>query len=295
MQYNSLIVGPGAIGSLVCAQSQQLGPVYVYQHRANQELATILKSGAHNISLPWQLLSENKTQIDIIWICCKAFHSELVTRTLLGKHPDAVAILLHNGLGPQQALSKEFGNRVVWGATTCAALKSTDGLYEQTSFGQTNIGLLHNQSIPQNLFQALTEHSSHNTLNIIQSSDIESILWQKILVNAAINPITATHQIKNGELIHGSFDEDIFGICHEIELIMAALNLKPISNAIEIVRQVATISAQNRSSMAEDIRLKRQTEINFINGYLIKTGEDLNICTPFLRKWYKAIELKSNY
>jgi len=287
---NSLIIGPGAIGSLVCAHIQRYSSVFVYPHKEPMVLAKQLQTGEQITPLNWTLLTSKSANIDIIWVCCKAPLAFNIVNKLLPSFPTATVALLHNGMGPQEELTNLYPGRIICGSTTCGALKVNSTTYKQTSFGLTNIGLWGTTNRGKLISQHIDQITQWDgLLNFKKTTNIINMLWQKILINAAINPITAAHQIRNGELLEKTFEADIQGICTEISVIMTKLGLPPLENAVEIVRHVATISAQNRSSMAEDVRLGQKTEIDYINGYLIKTAEQLGISTPFLVKWYKQI------
>lgn len=287
----SLVAGPGAIGSLVGAHCQRFGPTFVYPHRDNLTLPTTLHSAQQRIALSWRKLDASQDEIDVIWICCKASHVETTAHTLLTQYPSAVAILLHNGMGPQEALTQRFGSRVIWGTTTCGALKMDAFTYSQTSHGTTSVGLPKGLTRPAAAKLLARLMSQPGTLNLQQSESMESVLWQKLLINAVINPLTAANQIPNGELLNPSFHAQITALCDEISALMQQLGLPAINDPVAVVKHVATLSAQNRSSMAEDIRLKRRSENEYINGYLIKKAKPFGLSVPHLKKWYKKIAL----
>ena len=77
---------------------------------------------------------------------------------------------------------------------------------------------------------------------------------------------------------------------------MKAENIDPPKDPVAFVKSVARLTHQNRSSMAQDIYFKRRTEIDFINGFLIKQAKINQIKTPNLEFWYSAVTRKStNY
>jgi 2-dehydropantoate 2-reductase len=291
---NSLIVGPGAIGSLVCGHVQTFSQVFAYPHRANITLADELITNTGPVTLNWTIQPTESPRIDVIWVTCKANQVIETVAPLLERHADAIAILLHNGLGPQEALKSMFNARVLLGSTTCGALKSSQTQFTQTSFGQTDI------DFPSSPYKAsaigkLLQTPANNLgpLNIQSNSDLNATLWKKVLINACINPLTAYFQVQNSHLLEPQYADEISNLCYEINSIMAHKGMVPIENPEELVRTVAKLSAQNWSSMAVDVKEKRQTEIDYINGYLIKQAETLGLSTPNLKKWYKRIATAS--
>ena len=304
-----LIVGPGAIGSLVCAQFQEHYNCYAYAHRPDLELAEQLINHSDSpaeakqqslqpslttpslTALKWQAhTSMPNLSIDIIWVCCKAFHSHRMTQQLLQQHPNAIAILLHNGMGPQQTLSDEFAERVLWGATTCGAIKQSSNVFCQTALGQTQIGYPTPQPLPT-LVKQLIDDCSQTTpfLGLTANPNIQQVLWHKLLANSVINPITAYAQCNNGDVLAPEFTADVAGICQEVTHLMRQQDIEPPADAVAFVRSLAQLTASNRSSMAEDVRQARKTEIDFILGFLLEQAKQTGFATPFISRWYQRI------
>jgi len=292
----SLIIGPGAIGTLTCAQAQQYGPVWAYAHRPDLILARQCLRTPEPIELNWQPLIDSDQSIDLIWTCCKAYHAQATTESLLTRFPNAVAILLHNGMGPQQQLAQQFPGRLIWGTTTCGALRLGPLTYRQTGYGSSHLGLPPEQPKQSPASAMLARLASwQGPLALAVSDQIASLLWRKLLINAVINPLTAALQVPNGQLLDPEFADEIAGLCREIGQIMKHLGLPPITNPELLVRQTATLSAENRSSMAEDVRVGRPTEIDYIIGFLLRSARPFELATPFLTKWYKKIAQAAKY
>lgn len=291
MALNSLIAGPGAIGSLACLHAQTLGEVAVFSHRAGISLPKKIVRDGQISELDWSLESASPAfRPNLIWICTKAFNAEEVATTLVKKYPDAAVILLHNGMGPQEAIRELTPNLCILGTTTCGAYSHKGGHYTQTLGGRTLLGcpaLTSKDSKSRTVLDEILCSSSD--FNLQKSDDLEIELWNKLLVNAVINPITAYYQILNGELLKPKYEQDISNICDEINRIRVGLDLPMIKDPIEKILNVAALTHSNRSSMAEDIRLHRKTEIDFINGYLMKKAKFLGLPSFNLEKWYNAI------
>ncbi|TCS42084.1 ketopantoate reductase family protein [Reinekea marinisedimentorum] len=287
---NSIIIGPGAIGALACAHSQSNANCLVLAHRKNQKLSKTLQTNSGTIALNWHL-TEPTEEVALIWVCSKASAAYLATKPLLEQYPSAYAIMLHNGMGPQQTLSEEFPGRVIWGATTCGAMRKDTNTIIHTAAGRTLLGLPQGAQIPVAVQQLISpaSNSARDVLGIEFSDTIEQTLWHKVLINAAINPLTAVHQIANGELLQQQYLTDISNICRETCAIMQQAGITPPPEPVEFILQVARATAKNRSSMAEDIRLNRATEIDYINGFLIAQARLHGLDALYLQKWYDAV------
>jgi|TARA_B110000503_G_scaffold131857_1_gene207044 2-dehydropantoate 2-reductase len=286
----SLIAGPGAIGALACAQAQLYGPVWAYAHRPKLTLATECRRTPASVPLLWQPLSAAEDTVELIWICCKAYQAQATTEVLLNRFPNAVAILLHNGMGPQQQLAKQFPGRLIWGTTTCGALRLNPHTFQQTGYGTSHLGMPPGSPDQSPAAAMLARLATwHGPLNPMVTEHIEALLWQKLLINAVLNPITAAHQIRNGQLLEPAFAAEIDGLCGEIGQLMQHLKQPAIANPRQLIHKVATLTAENRSSMAEDVRTGRPTEIDYITGFLLHQAQGFGLATPFLAKWHKQI------
>jgi len=122
--------------------------------------------------------------------------------------------------------------------------------------------------------------------------DVESILWEKLLVNAAINPLTALFNCPNGRL---ALDPTLQAILRDI--VAEALPLvRPhgvklsLDEAIARVETVCRATAENISSMLQDIRRGKRTEIDFINGAVVREGERLKQPPPLNRLLTALVE-----
>ena len=108
-------------------------------------------------------------------------------------------------------------------------------------------------------------------------------LWQKLIINAGINPYTAILNCANGEILSAQlYQNTIDELCRELsELMSAAVQLRETPESLrQRIEQVARKTAGNTSSMRADVLRNRPTEIDFINGYLTKLGKELGIDTP---------------
>jgi 2-dehydropantoate 2-reductase len=120
---------------------------------------------------------------------------------------------------------------------------------------------------------------------------MHSALWQKLLINCAINPLTALANVKNGELAQASYRPTLQAICEEVCLTAQACGIFIDANsALEQVLNVIENTAENYSSMHQDIAHKRPTEIDAINGYVVKQAQKKGIDVPVNTQMLLAIK-----
>ena len=111
--------------------------------------------------------------------------------------------------------------------------------------------------------------------------DILAVLWNKLLINAGINPVTALTRLPNGRLpdVPEAW-QVVAAAVQEAFAVAQALGLNPAADPLSRVRQVCRATAANRSSMLQDVLARRPTEIAAINGQIVAHGHRLQVPTP---------------
>ena len=286
------IVGKGAIGGLIGFKCHQLG--YDYQHLVKLKHQLLFKvtdiEGVLHSFVPNSTVITLPSQFDILILPVKSYQVMSVLEQLKPFiQPRHIIVLLHNGMGTIEKVKKRLPNNPLIAATTSyGALKLDADTLTETGLGQTHLGWLSNVDVElkqliEPILSALLPPSNWH-------QNIALALWNKLAINAVINPLTAIHNLKNGELAKSKYNTIISNICYEIAIVMQALgypadNLELFKN----VQRVIIATANNYSSMHQDLKFKRQTEIEFINGYVTSQATKLNIKVPFNQRLLKQI------
>jgi 2-dehydropantoate 2-reductase len=277
------VVGKGAIGGLIGFKCHQLG--YNYQHLIKTQPQPLFKvtdiTGVPYSFTPNASVITKPNPFDLLILPVKAYQVMSVLEQLAPFiQPHHIIMLLHNGMGTIEQVKEKLPNNPLIAATTSyGAFKPDANTLLETGLGQTHLGWIGSvditlkQSIEPILSALLPPSNWHQ--------DIGLALWKKLAINAVINPLTAIHNLKNGELADIKYITNISNICLEISKVMRALNYSIDSaELIENVQQVITATANNYSSMHQDLKFRRHTEIEFINGYVTSKATELNIKVP---------------
>jgi len=189
---------------------------------------------------------------------------------------DGLAITLQNGLGNNEILVSELGeSRVALGTITVGATLLGPGLVKVGGEGKTSIAA-HPASGP--IKEALK--SANFEVNIVD--DTRSLVWSKLIINAAINPLTALLRVPNGKLLERPAARGLMRALAE-EAASVALAEKanlPFHDPAAMAEDVARITAGNHSSMLQDIQRGAPTEIDAICGAIARAGQRHHIPTP---------------
>ena len=278
------ILGAGSLGRLWAAKlpagqvafvprpEQSLEPL-AYQFRP-------LTGPEVSIQIPW--LSNAQSPFLLV-VTTKAGDTLDALKPLVPQLPETSPIVLfQNGLGSQQRVAETWPNRPVFAATTTeGANRPESALAVHAGQGETWVGALTPAGDTH-----LTETVSalaESGLRVNAETDILIRLWQKLIINAGINPFTAILNCPNGEILaHTFYQQWIDPLCHEISELLTVSGQSPRSPAAlrEAIEKVARNTAANTSSMRADRLAGRTTEIDFINGYLARLGAESGIDTP---------------
>ncbi len=299
------ILGIGAIGQLLAQQLAAAGLEPWLLPRANtpplaeqgEEQVYTLELGDQSLQTSFLCLAQDSSklkQLDLLLVTVKAYQVEAALEPLLPKlHPDCRILLLHNGLGPHQSLAAKLNGRPLsLGTTSQAALKLSSNHIRQTGRGLTQIGDLSGAPTPEAMKTALL-----NAIPGSQWSDaILEALWQKLAVNAVINPLTAIHRVNNGALAAPEFEGTICAILDELLQVAKQESIALTFDTLHTrVKEVIRLTAANYSSMYQDLKHGRKTEIDYINGYLQQRAEQYGLTLPINSELVAQIKaLESN-
>ena len=199
-----------------------------------------------------------------------------------------VALTLQNGLGNLEVLRDKLGEeRTALGVTTTGATLLGPGKVKEGGEGAITLGT---HPRLKELKKALQEAG----FVIKETEDPSGILWSKLIVNAAINPLTGLLGIPNGALLRSATARNLIKLLAEEAAAVAEakgidLDLR---NPAQVVEDVAASTAENISSTLQDIRRGAPTEIDQINGAIVQEGLRTGIPVPVNQIIWQLIQAK---
>jgi 2-dehydropantoate 2-reductase len=199
---------------------------------------------------------------------------------------DGLALTLQNGLGNHETLIQSLGlSRVALGSTTTGATLLDPGVVK--AGGEGIISLERNQALGP---VEVALKSAGFKIELVD--DAGALIWGKLVVNAAINPLSALLRVKNGELLERPSARKLMGtMALETARVAQAENIQlPFDDPVKIVEDVARKTAANTSSMLQDVLRGAPTEIDAICGAVVKTADKYGIETPINRVCWQLIK-----
>lgn len=290
------VLGAGAIGGLFALRLAQAGEnvVLVLREAPPGRRRTLSRSGVDGTArhpFPVETAADD-TPIQRLLVATKA-HA-VGNAVLSVSHRltvDTDVLLLANGMGFVEELATRLPRLApILGTTTEGAFRADPrqqpGRIHHAGRGDTLIGRPGQAQPPPALqkFCALPRCA--------WEADIARALWRKLAINAAINALTAIHRCANGELAADpERASEVQTLCAEISAICQALGQG--DAARDLLAKVSTVihnTAANRSSMLQDIEAGRQTEVAYINGYLVQAARQAGLAAPLNTRLLEAVQ-----
>ena len=187
-------------------------------------------------------------------------------------------LTLQNGLGNLESLRKWLGSRAFGGTTSMGAALIRPGVVRVSGQGKTVIG---GDLDPAGAGMIARAFSSCG-LQTIVDKNIYGQIWAKAIVNACINPMTAILGVPNGRLLESPVIERLMGtVCDECGQIAMSNGIRLPQGSMKLrVQAVARDTSENVSSMLQDVRNGKRTEIDQISGAFVRIGGLRGVPTP---------------
>ena len=210
-------------------------------------------------------------------VLVKSWQTERAARQLAKcLHPEGLALTLQNGLGNADQLAAILGEtRVAQGITTTGATLLSSGRVRPGGKGTISL-----EQSPH--LEPVIELFTSAGFSVETAPNVETLIWSKLVVNAAINPLTAALKIANGALLDLPSARLLSAdLAREVAAVAAAIGIDLSHlDPVEISEKVAANTASNHSSMYQDILRGAPTEIDAICGEVVRLGNEHNIPTP---------------
>lgn len=286
---NILITGPGAIGCLFAGLLTEAGHAVQILDKNHERASLLNKQGiiikqhtTRTIRVPAITSATDAAEPHFICICVKSFHTESAIKLAYSAITENTYVVsLQNGIGNAEIIASHISaGKVICAVTSQGATSLDAGSIRHAGNGPTSVAPF----IPE------STEATREFANILTSAGIEtfyrnnslSMLWSKLIINAAINPVTALADVTNGEVLKR---QDLKKLMRS-----AAAEGEQVANKQRIAlyykdaaaeaEKICSATALNTSSMLQDLRAGKRTEIESITGAIIKAARYAKIDVP---------------
>ncbi len=285
-----VMLGAGAMGSLFGAMLSRSGKEEVWlldiweEHidRVKSQGLLVESEGTETVFKARATTNPEEVGVaDLIIVFVKAYITKEAVEfglPMVGK--ETLFLSLQNGLGNIEKIESVVGETpVVGGVTSQGATMLGPGRIRHGGKGPTFVGQIDGKVTPE--IERIASLLIESGIPTEVSDHIERLIWEKLLINVGINAVTAIVGLRNGELLNFEETRALMTMAvEEAERVALKKGIPLEGSPVERVFEVCEATGRNRSSMGQDIDNRRRTEIDSINGAIVREGEALGIPTP---------------
>lgn len=293
------IVGCGAVGSLFAAHLAKAGEAEIWAYDVWKDHTDAIRrnglklSGAADFTAKVNATSDPKElpRCDYGIVATKAIHTRNAIEQTAHAFGDSSAVCsVQNGVGNEEILA-EHVKYVIRGTTFPAGHPIGPGHIGYDIKGDTWIGPFEPTQTPMSKVEELAGLMSRSGMNTVALADARGAQWTKLIFNASTNPVGALTQLHHGAATRFSATGKLFeDLIAEGEAVAKAMSIDLHGDPRHMVQKGANAPGKHRASMLQDVLAKRPTEVDFMNGAIVRWGDQLGVPTPLNRAMWELVK-----
>lgn len=296
-----LVLGAGAMGSLFGGRLRESGYDVVLVDIWSQHIDSInvnglkieSESGVQVIRVPARFAHEVQEKADLLIVFTKTMHTKKALETVPHLlHDETVVLTLQNGLGNIELFEKYFPpDRIIVGTTNYPSDLVSPGYIRSLGSGETKIMQLDNRGI--NRVEAVNKILNDAGFNCKVTDNIYPSIWEKVAFNSAMNSLTAVTGLNVGHLGSSAEGRELaYQIADEV---LNVAESKGIAVNKERVRKIMEEDwdehFDHEPSMLQDLKAGKMTEIESINGAVVREAKKIGCAVPTTEVLYKLVRV----
>ncbi|HYZ77935.1 MAG TPA: 2-dehydropantoate 2-reductase [Gaiellaceae bacterium] len=284
------VVGCGAVGSLFAANLARLDDVEVWAYDLAREHVEAINrsglrlSGAEDVVGPVRATTDphELRDCDFGIVATKAMHTEAAIEATAHAFGAGSVASVQNGVGNEEAIARRV-ERVIRGTTFPAGRIVEPGHVRWEVKGDTTLGPFEPSPAPPDEIARLADACTRAGLPTTAVADARGPQWRKVIFNAATNPVGALTS-----LTHGQVCEDqqlrrlVTGLVDEGKAVARAQGIELDADPEGLIDHAARpdVAYDHKASMLQDVEARRPTEVDYLNGGIVRFGQEHGVPTP---------------
>src|SRR5918999_734836 len=284
------VVGCGAVGGLFAANLAQLEDLEVWAYDLDEAHVTAINQHGLRLSGAGEVVGSVRATTkaydvppcDFAIVATKAMHTGEAVRGAAAALRDASVASVQNGVGNEEAIA-EHVEKVIRGTTFPAGRVVEPGHVQWDVKGDTTIGPFEARPAPMEAVERLADACTRAGMPTEAVADARGPQWRKLIFNAATNPIGALPG-----LTHGRVCEDptlralVSALVDEGKAVASAQRIELEEDPETLIDYAARpdVAYDHKASMLQDVEAGRETEIDFLNGGVVRFGREHGVPTP---------------
>ena len=294
------IVGTGAVGSLFAANLAQLDDVEVWAFDLAQEHVDAINRDGLRLSGAGDVVGRPRATSDASElppcdfgiVATKAMHTSDAIAATANAFAHGCVATVQNGLGNEEAIAERV-ERVIRGTTFPAGKVISPGHVQWDVKGDTTFGPFEPRPAARDEIERLADACTRGGMPAAAVDDARGAQWRKVIFNASTNPIGALTG-----LTHGRVCEDpplralVSGLVDEGKAVAAAQGIELDADPEELIDHAARpdVAYDHKASMLQDVEARRLTEIDYLNGGIVRFGHEHGVATPLNRAIWALVK-----
>jgi 2-dehydropantoate 2-reductase len=298
------VVGAGAVGSYYGGMLARADvPVTLIGRAAHVEAITAQGLFLDTVNFKEQIRISASTDLDavrdaeIVLFCVKTFDTDEAAKSL-SQHltPGAILISLQNGVDNIERIRSAAKIQAIAAVVYVAVAMTGPGRIRHSGRGDLIIGKIlpvGEQNPQEHDLRMVARLFVRAGISCIVSQNIEADLWVKMIMNCAYNAISALGRAKYSRAVRNPWTRDLMIRVTEEAIAVArasGVRLPEFDMAASVLKLADTMS-EATSSTAQDIARGNRTEIDSLNGYIVRRGTLLGIATPVNQTLHALVKL----
>jgi 2-dehydropantoate 2-reductase len=283
------VVGSGAVGSLFAASLSLLGDVEVWAYDLAQEHVDAINRDGLRLSGAGEVLGRPRATSDADdlppcefgIVATKAMHTEAAIAATAHAFAGGCVATVQNGLGNEETIAGHV-ERVIRGTTFPAGRLLEPGHVQWDVKGDTTLGP-YDERTPLTEVERLADACTRAGLPAHAVEDARGPQWRKVIFNASTNPIGALTGLTHGRVCERpDLRTLVSGLVDEGKSVAAAQGIELDADPEELIDHAARrdVAYDHKASMLQDVEARRQTEVDYLNGGIVRFGQEHGVPTP---------------
>jgi 2-dehydropantoate 2-reductase len=294
------IVGCGAVGSLFAANLATLDDLEVWAYDLAQDHVDAINRDGLRLSGAGDVVSRPRAVSDAAAlppcdfgiVATKAMHTSAAIAATAQAFTDGCVATVQNGLGNEEAIAAHV-ERVIRGTTFPAGKLVGPGHVQWDVKGDTTLGPYEPKPAPIAEVELLAAACTRAGMPTSAVADARGPQWRKVIFNAATNPIGALTGLTHGRVCENlELRRLVSGLVDEGKAVAAAQRIELDSDPEELIDHAARpdVAYDHKASMLQDVEAQRPTEIDYLNGGIVRFGDEHGVPTPLNRAVWALVK-----
>ena len=282
------VVGCGAIGSLFAAHLGRLPEAEVWAFDVAEAQVRAINDGGLRLAGTGPVTSRVRARTDggdippcqLGIVATKSLHTESAMAATAQVFTDAAVCSVQNGVGNEEIIARHVP-RVIRGTTIVAGHVPAPGVVHLDAPGDTWIGPFEPKPASMDEVRQLAGLLTRSGLRTIALTDSRGAQWTKLIFNAATSPVAALTGLTMGQLGDATEARQLIsGLAAEGCAVAGALGITLDDDPMALIDAAVTHARGHRPSMLQDALARRRTEIDVLNGGIVRAARETGVPTP---------------